>query len=96
MPILINCLTDGPPLCGAPSDHAAGQPASAAGDTSIRPFQVHISEAALVDLRHRIAETRWLDRETVTDRSQGNQLAKLQEIFHYWSTDYNWRRLRRD
>ena len=66
---------------------------SAVGDTAIRPFQVQVPEAALVDLRRRIAETRWPDKETVTDRSQGNQLGKLQEIVRYWGTDYNWRKV---
>ncbi len=66
---------------------------SAVGDTAIRPFQVQVPEAALVDLRRRIAETRWPDKETVTDRSQGNQLAKLQEIVRYWGTDYDWRKV---
>ena len=66
---------------------------SAVGDTGIRPFQVQVPEAALVDLRRRIAETRWSDKETVTDRSQGNQLEKLQEIVRYWGTDYNWRKV---
>jgi pimeloyl-ACP methyl ester carboxylesterase len=67
-------------------------PASAAGDAAIRPFQVHVPEAALVDLRRRIAETRWPDKETVADRSQGNQLGKLQEIVRYWGADYDWRK----
>ncbi len=73
----------------------AGQGAisSAAGDTAIRPFQVHVPESALVDLRRRIAETRWPDKETVTDNSQGNQLAKLQEIVRYWGTNYDWRKM---
>jgi pimeloyl-ACP methyl ester carboxylesterase len=66
---------------------------SAVGDTGIRPFQVQVPEAALVDLRRRIAETRWPDKETVTDRSQGNQLGKLQEIVRHWGTDYNWRKV---
>ena len=66
---------------------------SAVGDTGIRPFQVQVPEAALVDLRRRIAETRWPDKETVTDRSQGNQLGKLQELVRYWGTDYDWRKV---
>ena len=49
-------------------------------------------EEALVDLRRRMAATRWPDRETVTDRSQGVQLAKLQELVRYWRTDYDWRK----
>lgn len=72
-------------------------PAGAAGESSegsaIRPFSVHIPDADLVDLRRRIAATRWPDRETVTDRSQGNQLGKLQEIVRYWGTDYDWRKV---
>jgi pimeloyl-ACP methyl ester carboxylesterase len=68
-------------------------PASAANDTPIRPFQVHIPDAALDDLRHRIAETRWPDKETVNDASQGIPLARLQEIARYWETGYDWRKV---
>jgi pimeloyl-ACP methyl ester carboxylesterase len=68
-------------------------PASAGDDTAIRPFQVDVPEVALVDLRRRINETRWPDRETVADRSQGTQLGKLQELVRYWGTDYNWRKV---
>ena len=64
---------------------------SAAEDQSIRPFRVQVPQAALDDLRRRIAATRWPDRETVADRSQGTQLAKLQELVRYWGTDYDWR-----
>jgi len=69
-----------------------GIPASA-GDTALRPFQVHVPDAALTDLRRRIAETRWPDKETVTDRSQGIQLGKLQELIRYWGGDYDWRKV---
>jgi pimeloyl-ACP methyl ester carboxylesterase len=69
-----------------------GIPASA-GDTALRPFQVHVPDAALTDLRRRIAETRWPDKETVTDRSQGTQLGKLQEIVRYWGGEYDWRKV---
>ena len=58
---------------------------------AVRPFRINVPEEALVDLRRRIAATRWPDRETVTDRSQGVQLAKLQELVRYWGTDYDWR-----
>ena len=58
---------------------------------SISSFRVNIPEEALVDLRRRIAATRWPDKETVTDRSQGVQLEKLQALIRYWGTDYNWR-----
>jgi pimeloyl-ACP methyl ester carboxylesterase len=62
-----------------------------AESNAIRPFRINVPEAALVDLRHRVAATRWPDRETVTDRSQGVQLAKIQELVRYWGTDYDWR-----
>jgi pimeloyl-ACP methyl ester carboxylesterase len=57
----------------------------------IRPFRVAIPEEAIVDLRRRLAATRWPNRETVGDQSQGVQLAKVQELTRYWMTDYNWR-----
>ena len=61
-------------------------------NTSIRPFQVDVPEAALVDLRKRISDTRWPTRELVEDRSQGVQLATLHELARYWSTEYDWRK----
>ena len=64
----------------------------AAADEAVRPFRIDVPEAVLVDLRQRIAATRWPDRETVTDQSQGVQLAKIQELVHYWGTDYDWRK----
>ncbi|MGX9179019.1 epoxide hydrolase family protein [Mesorhizobium sp. BHbdii] len=66
--------------------------ASAAEDRSIRPFTVSIPQAALEDLRGRITETRWPDRETVDDQSQGIQLAKLKPLVAYWGTGYDWRK----
>ena len=65
---------------------------AAAEDNAIRPFRVDIPEEALGDLRRRLAATRWPDRETVTDQSQGVQLAKLQELVRYWDADYDWRK----
>jgi pimeloyl-ACP methyl ester carboxylesterase len=59
---------------------------------AVRPFRVDVPEEDLVDLRQRIAATRWPDRETVPDRSQGAQLAELQELVRYWGTDYDWRK----
>src|SRR5919198_292933 len=66
--------------------------AAAAESEAIRPFRVNIPEADLADLRRRIAATRWPDRETVNDQSQGIQLAKLQALVRYWGTDYDWRK----
>jgi pimeloyl-ACP methyl ester carboxylesterase len=65
---------------------------AASQDGAIRPFQVNVPEEQLGDLRRRILATRWPDRETVSDQSQGVQLAKIQELVHYWSTDYDWRK----
>ena len=59
----------------------------------MRPFHVNVPEEELVDLRRRIAATRWPDRETVTDRSQGVQLSKFQELVSYWGTSYDWRKV---
>jgi pimeloyl-ACP methyl ester carboxylesterase len=60
--------------------------------TEIRPFHVDIPADSLDDLRRRIAATRWPSKELVTDRSQGVQLATLQELARYWATEYDWRR----
>ena len=62
------------------------------GETDIRPFQVDVAGEAIADLRRRVAATRWPSRELVTDRSQGVQLATIQELARYWTTDYDWRR----
>src|SRR6202166_1305368 len=66
---------------------------AAAGDGSIRPFHVNVPQDQLVDLRRRVLATRWPERETVTDRSQGVQLAKIQEVVRYWGKDYDWRKV---
>lgn len=65
----------------------------ATGDTGIHPFRVDVPDAALVDLRQRVLATRWPDKETVDDESQGAQLAKLQALVRYWGTDYDWRKV---
>ena len=59
----------------------------------IRPFKIDTPEAALVDLRKRISATRWPNRETVTDQSQGVRLAQIQALVHYWETVYDWRKV---
>ena len=61
-------------------------------DNSIRSFYINVPAEQLVDLRRRLAATRWPDRETVTDRSQGVQLATMKELVRYWETDYDWRK----
>ena len=71
-----------------PVHPAAGSPSNA-----IRPFHVNISDEELVDLRRRLAATRWPDKEIVTDQSQGVQLGTIQQLVRYWQTDYDWRKV---
>jgi pimeloyl-ACP methyl ester carboxylesterase len=61
-------------------------------EATIRPFQVDVPEEALEDLRRRVAAVRWPSRELVSDRSQGVQLATIQELARYWAIDYDWRK----
>jgi pimeloyl-ACP methyl ester carboxylesterase len=70
-----------------------GQYAAAADGNTIRPFRITVPDEALVDLRRRISATRWPGRETVTDESQGVQLATMQELARYWATAYDWRKV---
>src|SRR5262249_14868346 len=60
--------------------------------TAVRPFQIRIPEDQLADLRRRIAATRWPDKETVADPSQGVPLDKLKELVEYWGSGYDWRK----
>src|SRR5215831_16379721 len=62
-------------------------------DTTIRPFQVHVPDKDLADLRRRVAATQWPEKETVADQSQGVQLATMQELARYWTTEYDVRRV---
>jgi len=66
--------------------------AAPAGD-AVRPFRIDIPEESLVDLRRRLAETRWPDKETVDDDSQGVPLAMLRGLVRHWQTDYDWRKV---
>jgi len=66
---------------------------AASGGDAIRPFRVNVPDADLVDLRRRIAATRWPERETVADPSQGVQLATMQQLAHYWQTGHDWRKV---
>jgi pimeloyl-ACP methyl ester carboxylesterase len=65
---------------------------TSADATAVRPFHVEFPDEALDDLRRRIAATRFPEKELVADRSQGVQLATLQELARYWTTDYDWRK----
>jgi pimeloyl-ACP methyl ester carboxylesterase len=59
---------------------------------TIRPFKVHVPKKELANLKHRLLEARLPDKETVTDQSQGVQLATMQKLIHYWAADYDWRK----
>ena len=78
----------------SPSPAASGSNsgAAAADDKAIRPFHFTAPKEALADMRRRIAATRWPDKETVADQSQGVQLATMQALAKYWATDYDWRK----
>src|SRR5437763_295599 len=78
-------------VAAQPSQPQAASTADAT-TAAIRPFQVNVAEKELLDLRQRVAATRWPDREPVTDRSQGAQLAKIQALVRYWGTGYDWRK----
>jgi hypothetical protein len=73
----------------------ATQPAidQVSGKTAINPFHVNVPEAELTELRRRINATRWPERETVTDATQGVQLATVQALARYWATEYDWRKI---
>ena len=60
---------------------------------AMRPFHVDIPEAELTEMRRRINATKWPERETVTDASQGVQLATIQALARYWATEYDWRKI---
>ena len=81
-------------MTAATTRHAAATSAepAVADDIAIRPFRAEVPQAALDDLRRRITDTRWPERETVDDFSQGVQLEKLKPLVDYWGTAYDWRR----
>ncbi|HEY7384596.1 MAG TPA: alpha/beta fold hydrolase [Beijerinckiaceae bacterium] len=82
-----------PPTAAAALNVRPATRAEAAGTAAIRSFRVDIPEADLAELRRRILATRWPERETVADQSQGVQLATIQKLAQYWATDYDWRKV---
>jgi pimeloyl-ACP methyl ester carboxylesterase len=66
---------------------------SAATGEAIRPFRINIPEKHLVDLRHRLAATRWPEKETVADDTQGVPLATMRELVRHWQIEYDWRKI---
>src|SRR5256885_1239722 len=87
-----------PAIASLTATESEGTPFKAAADVkpvdkaAIRPFRVDVSEEALTDLRRRVKATRWPEKETVADTSQGVPLAPLQDLARYWATDYDWRK----
>src|SRR5258705_13850579 len=71
----------------------ASETASREDRNAIRPFHVNFPEAELTELRRRINATKWPERETVTDATQGVQLATIQALARYWTTEYDWRKV---
>src|SRR5690349_23774461 len=73
------------------------QPAASVEPTSnesIRPFnKIHFPEKDLADLKRRIVETRWPEKETVNDQTQGVPLATMKALANYWATEYDWRKV---
>jgi len=89
---ILGTATMGIAVAGAASLLPSQLAATPAGD-AIRPFRIDVPEKTLIDLRRRLAATRWPERETVTDDSQGVQLATMQDLARYWATDYDWRKV---
>jgi pimeloyl-ACP methyl ester carboxylesterase len=76
----------------ATASRAGSAAPRSAESQAIRPFSFHVSDEALTDLRRRVQATRWPEKETVADQSQGVPLATMRELARYWATDYDWRK----
>src|SRR5512140_1063555 len=79
------------PVAGVRNPEGGKSTMTTTTDTTIRPFEVHVPDEDLADLRRRIAAARLPSKELVDDRSQGVQLATIQQLARYWTTDYDWR-----
>jgi pimeloyl-ACP methyl ester carboxylesterase len=91
--LLLNAAAAATVAAFAPA-RALAQAVAATGPAgeALRPFRIHVPQEALTDLRRRLTATRWPEGETVADRTQGVQLAKLQALVRHWATDYDWRK----
>jgi len=76
-----------------PSTAAPAQAGPTQEETAIRPFRINVPDEALVDLRRRVAATRWPEKETVADTSQGVQLATMQQLAQHWQSRHDWRKV---
>jgi pimeloyl-ACP methyl ester carboxylesterase len=75
---------------GTGSYNGASRAIGRAGDTAIRPFDIGFPAGEIADLRKRVNATKWPERETVSDASQGVQLATIQKLAHYWGSEHDW------
>jgi pimeloyl-ACP methyl ester carboxylesterase len=80
-------------LQGTLAEAQDGSTASVKTTESIRPFKVQFPDADLTNLRQRVLATKWPKKETVTDETQGVQMATMQKLAQYWATDYDWRKI---
>ena len=91
-------MTEPAPAPAAPASTVTGDAAligaapQPSGDTSIRPFRYHATDEELADLKRRIKATKWPDRETVSDHTQGVQSATMRKLADYWANQHDWRR----
>ena len=90
--LLAGAITTGVLTLSTVPGFSQSLPDNSKSSGAIRPFHVNVPQTELTDLRRRILTTRWPDKETVKDQSQGVQLATLRELVHYWGTDYDWRK----
>jgi pimeloyl-ACP methyl ester carboxylesterase len=89
---LLTSAAMGLAAAGAASLFPASAVPAATGE-AIHPFRIHVPDKDLADLRHRLVATRWPEKETVADDSQGVPLATMQELVRHWQTDYDWRKI---
>ncbi|HEY0609162.1 MAG TPA: epoxide hydrolase, partial [Chitinophaga sp.] len=82
-----------PVLHGTPDYTQTGTSFKHGSDESIRPFHIEVPEEKLLDLKRRIQATKWPQKETVNDGTQGVQLGTMQKLAQYWAKDYNWRKM---
>jgi pimeloyl-ACP methyl ester carboxylesterase len=82
----------GSATAGAVDARMAESAVGEASRTDVRPYRIEIPDAALADMRQRVQSTRWPEKETVADDTQGVRLAVMRSLAQYWGTDYDWRR----
>lgn len=85
-------LAASPGAWAATADVAPAGTVQSSQSEAIRPYRIHVDDAKLAELRKRIADARWPDKETVNDISQGVQLARVQDLVKYWGNGYDWRK----